>query len=208
MSKSRSKSSTAWLKEHFSDPYVKEAQRLGLRSRAAFKLIDIQKKDRIIKPGMTVVDLGSAPGGWSQYAAQEVGKNGCVIASDILPMDELDGVEFIQGDFTENDVLKKIMDCVENEKVDLVISDMAPNLSGIQAVDQSKSMYLSELALDLAQQILKKNGSIVFKVFQGEGFDELLSQVRGCFSKVNIRKPSSSRSRSREVYLVGKAYKY
>ena len=208
MSKSRSKSSTAWLKEHFSDPYVKEAQRLGLRSRAAFKLIEIQKKDRIIKLGMTVVDLGSAPGGWSQYAAQEVGKNGCVIASDILPMDELDGVEFIQGDFTENDVLKKIMDCVENEKVDLVISDMAPNLSGIQAVDQSKSMYLSELALDLAQQILKKNGSIVFKVFQGEGFDELLSQVRGCFSKVNIRKPSSSRSRSREVYLVGKAYKY
>jgi 23S rRNA (uridine2552-2'-O)-methyltransferase len=208
MSKSRSKSSTAWLKEHFSDPYVKEAQRLGLRSRAVFKLIEIQKKDRIIKPGMTVVDLGSAPGGWSQYAAQEVGKNGCVIASDILPMDELDGVEFIQGDFTENEVLKKIMDCVENEKVDLVISDMAPNLSGIQAVDQSKSMYLSELALDLAQQILKKNGSIVFKVFQGEGFDELLSQVRGCFSKVNIRKPSSSRSRSREVYLVGKAYKY
>ena len=208
MSKSRSKSSTAWLKEHFSDPYVKEAQRLGLRSRAVFKLIEIQKKDRIIKPGMTVVDLGSAPGGWSQYAAQEVGKNGRVIASDILPMDELDGVEFIQGDFTENEVLKKIMDCVENEKVDLVISDMAPNLSGIQAVDQSKSMYLSELALDLAQQILKKNGSIVFKVFQGEGFDELLSQVRGCFSKVNIRKPSSSRSRSREVYLVGKAYKY
>ena len=208
MSKSRSKSSTAWLKEHFSDPYVKEAQRLGLRSRAVFKLIEIQKKDRIIKPGMTVVDLGSAPGGWSQYAAQEVGKNGCVIASDILPMDELDGVEFIQGDFTENEVLKKIMDCVENEKVDLVISDMAPNLSGIQAVDQSKSMYLSELALDLAQQILKKNGSIVFKVFQGEGFDELLSQVRVCFSKVNIRKPFSSRSRSREVYLVGKAYKY
>ena len=208
MSKNRSKSSTAWLKEHFSDPYVKEAQRLGLRSRAVFKLIEIQKKDRIIKPGMTVVDLGSAPGGWSQYAAQEVGKNGCVIASDILPMDELDGVEFIQGDFTENEVLKKIMDCVENEKVDLVISDMAPNLSGIQAVDQSKSMYLSELALDLAQQILKKNGSIVFKVFQGEGFDELLSQVRVCFSKVNIRKPSSSRSRSREVYLVGKAYKY
>ena len=166
MSKSRSKSSTAWLKEHFSDPYVKEAQRLGLRSRAAFKLIEIQKKDRIIKPGMTVVDLGSAPGGWSQYAAQEVGKNGCVIASDILPMDELDGVEFIQGDFTENDVLKKIMDCVENEKVDLVISDMAPNLSGIQAVDQSKSMYLSELALDLAQQILKKTGQLYLKSFK------------------------------------------
>jgi len=208
MPKSRSKSSNAWLKEHFADPYVKEAQRLGLRSRAVFKLIEIQKKDRIIKPGMTVVDLGSAPGGWSQYAVEEVGKNGRVIASDILPMDELDGVEFIQGDFTEDAVLKELIDSVENGKVDLVISDMAPNLSGIQAVDQAKSMYLSELALDLAQQILKKNGSIVFKVFQGEGFDELLSQVRGCFSRVNIRKPSSSRSRSREVYLVGKAYKY
>ena len=208
MPKSRSKSSNTWLREHFSDPYVKEAQRLGLRSRAVFKLIEIQKKDQIIKPGMIVLDLGSAPGGWSQYASEQVGKNGCVIASDILPMERLDGVEFIQGDFTEDSVLKELMNCIENTKVDLVISDMAPNLSGIQSVDQSKSMYLAELALDLAQKILKKNGSIVFKVFQGEGFDELLSELRGCFTKVNIRKPSSSRSRSREVYLVGKAYKY
>ncbi len=208
MTKSRSKSSNTWLKEHFSDPYVKEAQRLGLRSRAVFKLIEIQKKDRIIKPGMVVVDLGSAPGGWSQYAAEQTGKNGRVIASDILPMDGLDGVEFIQGDFTEDSVLNELIDSLENSKADLVISDMAPNLSGIQAVDQSKSMYLVELALDLSQKILKKDGSIVFKVFQGEGFDDLLSQVRSCFTKVNIRKPSSSRPRSREVYLVAKAYKY
>ena len=207
MGKSRSKSSGAWLREHFDDHYVKEAKRLGLRSRAAFKLMEIQEKDRLIKPGMVVVDLGAAPGGWSQFAMEMVGDRGRVIASDILPMDSLAGVEFVEGDFTEEIVFNELMDLVGDNKADLVISDMAPNMSGMQAVDQPRSMYLAELALDMAKQVLKPGGSIVFKVFQGEGFDELLREMRPAFVQTVTRKPASSRSRSREVYLVAKSYK-
>ncbi len=207
MGKSRSKSSGAWLREHFDDHYVKEAKRLGLRSRAAFKLMEIQEKDRLIKPGMVVVDLGAAPGGWSQFAMDMVGDRGRVIASDILPMDSLAGVEFVEGDFTEESVFNELMDLVGDNKADLVISDMAPNMSGMQAVDQPRSMYLAELALDMAKQVLKPGGSIVFKVFQGEGFDELLREMRPAFVQTVTRKPASSRSRSREVYLVAKSYK-
>ncbi|MDG1293111.1 MAG: 23S rRNA (uridine(2552)-2'-O)-methyltransferase RlmE, partial [Pseudomonadales bacterium] len=205
--KSRSKSSGAWLREHFDDHYVKEAKRLGLRSRAAFKLMEIQEKDRLIKPGMVVVDLGAAPGGWSQFAMELVGDRGRVIASDILPMDSLAGVEFVEGDFTEESVFNELMDLVGDNKADLVISDMAPNMSGMQAVDQPRSMYLAELALDMAKQVLKPGGSIIFKVFQGEGFDELLREMRPAFVQTVTRKPASSRSRSREVYLVAKSYK-
>jgi 23S rRNA (uridine2552-2'-O)-methyltransferase len=207
MAKSRSKSSGAGLREHFDDHYVKEAQRLGLRSRAAFKLMEIQAKDRLIKPGMTVVDLGSAPGGWSEFAIKEVGRKGRVIASDILMMDSLASVEFVQGDFTEETVFNQLMDLIGSAKADLVISDMAPNMSGVTAIDQPKGMYLAELALDMAKQALKPGGSIVFKVFQGEGFEQLLAEMRPCFTKVISRKPAASRSRSREVYLVAKAYK-
>jgi 23S rRNA (uridine2552-2'-O)-methyltransferase len=207
MGKSRSKSSGAWLREHFDDHYVKEAKRLGLRSRAAFKLMEIQEKDRLIKPGMVVVDLGAAPGGWSQFAMELVGDRGRVIASDILPMDSLAGVEFVEGDFTEEAVFNELMDLVGDNKADLVISDMAPNMSGMQAVDQPRSMYLAELALDMAKQVLKPGGSIIFKVFQGEGFDELLREMRPAFVQTVTRKPASSRSRSREVYLVAKSYK-
>ena len=204
----RSKSSSAWLREHFDDHYVKEAKRLGLRSRAAFKLMEIQEKDRLIKPGMVVVDLGAAPGGWSQFAYDIVGERGRVIASDILPMDTLAGVEFVAGDFTEESVFNQLLDVIGEEKADLVISDMAPNMSGMQAVDQPRSMYLAELALDMAKEALRPGGSIVFKVFQGEGFDQLLREMRAEFTKVVTRKPSASRSRSREVYLVAKAYKH
>ena len=207
MAKSRSKSSDAWLREHFDDYYVKEAQRLGLRSRAAFKLMEIQSKDRLIKPGMVVVDLGSAPGGWSEYTRKEVGRKGRVIASDILMMDSLAGVEFIHGDFTEEAVFNQLMDLIGSDRADLVISDMAPNMSGITAIDQPKGMYLAELALDMAKQALKPGGSIIFKVFQGEGFEQLLAEIRPCFAKVVTRKPAASRPRSREVYLVAKAYK-
>ena len=207
MGKSRSKSSGAWLREHFDDHYVKEAKRLGLRSRAAFKLMEIQEKDRLIKPGMVVVDLGAAPGGWSQFAMELVGDRGRVIASDILPMGSLAGVEFVEGDFTEETVFNELMDLVGDNKADLVISDMAPNMSGMQAVDQPRSMYLAELALDMAKQVLKPGGSIIFKVFQGEGFDELLREMRPAFVQTVTRKPASSRSRSREVYLVAKSYK-
>lgn len=196
------------MREHFDDHYVKEAKRLGLRSRAAFKLMEIQEKDRLIKPGMVVVDLGAAPGGWSQFAYDIVGQRGRVIASDILPMDTLAGVEFVAGDFTEESVFNQLLDVVGEEKADLVISDMAPNMSGMQAVDQPRSMYLAELALDMAKEALRPGGSIVFKVFQGEGFDQLLREMRADFTKVVTRKPSASRSRSREVYLVAKAYKH
>ena len=208
MTKSRSKSSATWLREHFDDHYVKEAQRLGLRSRAAFKLMEIQAKDRLIKPGMMVVDLGSAPGGWSEYVRKEVGRKGRVIASDILMMDSLAGVEFIQGDFTEEVVFNQLMDLIGSDKADLVISDMAPNISGIVGIDQPKMMYLAELALDMAKQALKPGGNIIFKVFQGEGFEQLLVEMRPCFAKVVTRKPAASRPRSREVYLVAKAYKH
>lgn len=203
----RSRSSARWLQEHFDDPYVKKAQKLGYRSRASFKLLEIQEKDRLIKPGMTVVDLGSAPGGWSQVAVALVGHKGRVIASDILPMDSLAGVEFVCGDFSEEAVLQQILDCLGEDKADLVISDMAPNMSGMPAVDQARAMYLIELSVDMASQVLKPGGSFLSKVFHGEGFDELLRQLRGSYSKVLTRKPQASRSRSRETYVLAQGFK-
>jgi 23S rRNA (uridine2552-2'-O)-methyltransferase len=200
-------SSKAWLKEHRDDPYVQQAQREGYRSRACYKLLEIQERDRLIKPGMTVLDLGSAPGGWSQVAAQLVGHKGRVLASDILPMDSLAGVEFIEGDFTLDSVFEQILGALGNTPADVVISDMAPNMSGVNAVDQPRSMYLVELALDMAQQVLAPGGSFVAKVFQGEGFDELYRNIRAVFGKVVTRKPKASRPRSREVYLVATQFR-
>jgi 23S rRNA (uridine2552-2'-O)-methyltransferase len=206
MAKKRS-SSKAWMQEHRSDPYVQRAQREGYRSRACYKLLELQEKDHLIRPGMLVLDLGSAPGGWSQVAADLVGHQGRVIASDILPMDNLAGVEFVQGDFTQDEVFARIMAQIGADPVDLVISDMAPNMSGLNTVDQPRSMYLVELALDLARQTLAPKGAFVAKVFQGEGFDELLRQLRASFSKVVTRKPKASRPRSREVYLVASGFR-
>ncbi|MCK9237500.1 MAG: 23S rRNA (uridine(2552)-2'-O)-methyltransferase RlmE [Thiopseudomonas sp.] len=203
----RSKSSGRWLKEHFDDPYVKMAQRDGYRSRASYKLLEIQEKDRIMRPGMTVVDLGSAPGGWSQVASRIVGEKGCMIASDILPMDGMADVAFIQGDFTEQEVFDKIMAAIDNKPVDLVISDMAPNMSGIRTADQAAAMLLCELALDLAVKVLRPGGDFLIKVFHGEGFDEYLKEVRQQFEKVQMRKPASSRDRSREQYLLARGFR-
>ena len=206
MAKKKS-SSKAWLKEHRDDPYVQQAQREGYRSRACYKLLEIQERDRLIKPGMTVLDLGSAPGGWSQVAAQLVGHKGRVLASDILPTDSLAGVDFIEGDFTLDSVFEQILGALGDAPADVVISDMAPNMSGVNAVDQPRSMYLVELALDMAQQVLAPGGSFVAKVFQGEGFDELYRDIRGVFGKVVTRKPKASRPRSREVYLVATQFR-
>lgn len=203
----RSKSSGRWLKEHFDDPYVKMAQRDGYRSRASYKLLEIQEKDRIMRSGMTVVDLGSAPGGWSQVASRIVGEKGCMIASDILPMDGMADVAFIQGDFTEQEVFDKIMAVINNRPVDLVISDMAPNMSGIRTADQAAAMLLCELALDLAIKVLRPGGDFLIKVFHGEGFDEYLKEVRQQFEKVQMRKPASSRERSREQYLLARGFR-
>ncbi|WP_024462411.1 23S rRNA (uridine(2552)-2'-O)-methyltransferase RlmE [Marinimicrobium sp. LS-A18] len=203
----RSKSSNRWLDEHFSDPYVKQSQKDGYRSRASYKLIELDKKDKLFKPGMSVVDLGSAPGGWSQVAADRVGDKGMVLASDILPMDSIAGVAFIQGDFTEEAVLEQLLAALGGQKADLVISDMAPNMSGMNAVDQPAAIYLVELALDMARQVLKPGGHFVAKVFHGEGFDPLLQDTRDAFTKVAVRKPDASRARSREVYLVARGFK-
>ncbi|MCL1479331.1 23S rRNA (uridine(2552)-2'-O)-methyltransferase RlmE [Marinobacter sp. M3C] len=203
----RSKSSSRWLEEHVNDPFVKKAQIDGYRSRASYKLLEINAKDKLIQPTMTVMDLGSAPGGWSQVATDVVGHKGRVIASDILPMDAVAGVEFIQGDFTENAVFEEIMAVLGDAKVDVVISDMAPNISGVNAADQAASMYLIELALDMASQVLKPKGSFVAKVFHGGGYDGYVKAVREQFDKVVVRKPDSSRARSREVYLVGKGFR-
>ena len=203
----RSKSSKGWLKEHFDDEYVLRAQQEGYRSRAVYKLLEIQKKDRLIKLGATVIDLGAAPGGWSQAAADIVGENGKVIALDILPMSSLAGVEVIEGDFREDSVLEQLINTLDDRPVDLVMSDMAPNMSGMRDMDQPRAMYLTELALDLANQVLREGGDIVVKVFQGEGFDEYLRALRGAFTKVLTRKPDASRARSREVYLVGRGFK-
>ncbi len=203
----RSKSSNQWLSEHVNDPYVKRAQVDGYRSRASYKLIELINKDKLVRPGMVVMDLGSAPGGWSQVVAPMVGDKGRVVASDILPMDSLADVDFIQGDFTEDSVFEQIMAVVGDAPVDLVISDMAPNISGVNAADQASSMYLVELALDMARQVLKRKGCFVAKVFQGEGYDEYLKDVRSSFDKVMIRKPDASRARSREVYFVAKGFK-
>lgn len=206
-SMARSKSSNRWLDEHVNDPYVKKAQIDGFRARAAYKLIELNEKDKLIRPGMLVVDLGSAPGSWSQIAGRLVGVKGRVIASDILPMDSLEHVDFIQGDFTEEAVFNQIMEKLGERKADVVISDMAPNLSGVDAVDQAASIYLVELALDMACRVLKPKGDFVAKVFQGEGSDDFIKQVRSAFEKVMIRKPDASRPRSREVYIVAKGLK-
>ncbi|WP_086478964.1 23S rRNA (uridine(2552)-2'-O)-methyltransferase RlmE [Oceanospirillum sanctuarii] len=203
----RSKTSQKWLDEHVNDPYVKKAQLDGYRSRASYKLIEINEKDKLYRPGSVVIDLGSAPGGWSQIVAPVVGDNGRVIASDILPMDVLEDVTFIQGDFTEESVYNEILDALDGQPVDTVISDMAPNMSGVNATDQYSSMYLVELALDMARNVLKPGGNFCAKVFQGVGYDEYLKDVRSSFDKVYIRKPAASRPRSREVYIVGKGFK-
>lgn len=203
----RSKSSQQWLDEHVNDVYVKRAQADGYRSRASYKLLELIEKDKLVRPGMVTMDLGSAPGGWSQVLATRVGAKGRVIASDILPMDAIAGVDFIQGDFTEDEVFDDIMATLDNAPVDLVVSDMAPNISGINVADQAASMYLVELALDMARQVLKPGGCFVAKVFQGVGYDEYLKDVRSSFSKVLIRKPDASRARSREVYVVARGFK-
>ncbi|WP_163923463.1 23S rRNA (uridine(2552)-2'-O)-methyltransferase RlmE [Photobacterium sp. Alg240-V54] len=205
--KKQSASSGRWLKEHFDDKYVQEAQKRGYRSRAFFKIEEIQNKDKLLKPGMTVVDLGAAPGGWSQYAAEIVGDEGQVIACDILPMDSLPGVSFLQGDFREEAVLEALLTRIQPDMVDVVMSDMAPNMSGNLASDQPRAMYLVELALDMCRQVLAPNGSFTVKVFQGEGFDQYLADIRSMFKVVKIRKPDSSRDRSREVYIVATGYK-
>lgn len=204
---SRSKSSSRWLQEHFNDFYVKESQKQGYRSRASFKLLELDRKDRLFRPGMTVVDLGAAPGGWSQVVARSVGAGGRVIASDILPMDTLEGVEFIQGDFTEDAVFERLLSALGGNPADVVISDMAPNMSGIADVDQTKSMLLIELALDMARKILKPGGSFVCKAFHGEGFDQWMKESKLLFQRAVTRKPEASRARSREVYLVAQGLK-
>jgi 23S rRNA (uridine2552-2'-O)-methyltransferase len=203
----RSKSSANWLREHFNDPFVKQAQKDGYRSRASYKLLEIQEKDRLIRPGMSVIDLGAAPGGWSQVTSRLIGGQGRLIASDILEMDSIADVTFIQGDFTHDEVLQRILGAVGDSHVDLVISDMAPNMSGTPAVDIPRAMFLCELALDLATRVLKPGGDFLIKIFQGEGFDVYLKDVRSKFDKVQMRKPSSSRDRSREQYLLGRGFK-
>ncbi|XQE68774.1 23S rRNA (uridine(2552)-2'-O)-methyltransferase RlmE [Pseudomonas sp. P3C3] len=203
----RSKSSSRWLNEHVNDPYVKRAQKDGYRSRASYKLLELNEKDKLIRPGMLVMDLGSAPGGWSQVAGKIVGDSGRVIASDILPMDPLDNVDFIQGDFTEDSVFQQILATLDGRQPDLIISDIAPNISGVAVADQAASMYLVELTLDMVRQVLKPGGNYAVKVFQGEGSEAFLKDVRSSFEKVMIRKPEASRPRSREVYLVGKGFK-
>ncbi|SHF86259.1 23S rRNA Um-2552 2'-O-methyltransferase [Marinomonas polaris DSM 16579] len=195
------------MKEHFDDPYVKKSQQDGYRSRASYKLIEINDKDRLFKPAMRVVDLGAAPGGWSQVAAKLVGDNGTIVASDILEMAPLPGVSFVQGDFTEQEVYEAILAEIGDKKADLVISDMAPNMSGNSSSDQPQAMYLVELALDMAAQVLRPGGNFLVKVFQGEGFEEYLKTMRVQFESVVTRKPDASRARSREVYLLGRQYK-
>jgi 23S rRNA (uridine2552-2'-O)-methyltransferase len=205
----RSKSSQRWLKEHFSDPYVKKAQAEGLRSRAAFKLEELVERDRLLKPGMVVVDLGAAPGGWSQWVRQELDRlspslqgTGRIIALDILEMPGLAGVEFLHGDFRDDDVLSRLENTLGNQPVDLVLSDMAPNKSGVDAVDQPRAMHLAELAMDFADRHLKPGGTFLIKLFQGVGFDDYVRQLRRRYAKVAIRKPAASRKRSPEVYAL------
>jgi 23S rRNA (uridine2552-2'-O)-methyltransferase len=199
---SRSKSSKRWLQEHHQDAYVLKARAQGYRSRAVFKLAEIQRKDRIITPDQLVLDLGAAPGGWSEYAQQIVGDRGKVIALDLLPIEPIAGVEFIQGDFTEQQTLDQLLALIDDRRLDLVLSDMAPNLSGMDSVDQPRSIYLAELALDLAQQFLTADGVFVVKLFQGDGFEGFVSLLRRSFKSVRFRKPDASRARSSEIYAV------
>lgn len=203
----RSKTSLKWLQRHANDPYVKQAQKDGYRSRASYKLLEVQEKYKLIRPGMSVVDLGAAPGGWSQVTSRLIGGQGRLIASDILEMDSIPDVTFIQGDFTQDEVLAQILEAVGNSQVDLVISDMAPNMSGTPEVDMPKAMFLCELALDLAARILKPGGNFVIKVFQGEGFDAYVKDARQKFDKVQMIKPDSSRGSSREQYMLAWGYR-
>ena len=203
----RSKSSRRWLSEHFDDPYVKLAQQKGLRSRSAFKLQELQDKYQLIRPGMIVVDLGAAPGGWSQVVRPLLGDNGRVIALDILTMEPLNGVQIIQGDFTEDESLHALEEALQSSPVDLVLSDMAPNMSGMAAIDQVKAMYLAELALEFVKSQLKPGGDFLVKLFQGEGFDSFVRDTRPLVAKVQVRKPKASRPRSREVYLLARDHK-
>ncbi len=207
MSKPRSKSSTQWLAEHEADPYVQLARKEGYRSRAVYKLKEIQERDKILKTGMTVVDLGAAPGGWSQFARPQIGKSGRVVALDILPMNQLKDVEFILGDFREDSVLQAIEAAVPAGSADLVLSDMAPNISGIDVADQAASIYLCELALDFAVQRLKPGGAFLVKLFQGPGSEAYLKLVRTKFRTVQIRKPKASRARSPEVYVLARNHR-
>jgi 23S rRNA (uridine2552-2'-O)-methyltransferase len=195
------------MQEHFDDEYVKMAQAQGYRSRAVFKLSEIQEKDQVIKPGMNVIDLGAAPGGWSQFARPLIGKSSKLIALDILPMEPLDGVDFIQGDFREAEVLAELYRVLDNAPINLVMSDMAPNMSGNNSVDQPRAIYLGELALDTAKSVLAKNGSFLVKLFHGEGFEAFHRDVIQAFTKVVIRKPKASRPRSNEVYILAKGFK-
>ena len=202
----RTKSSKRWLQEHFDDVYVKKAQAEGYRSRAVYKLKEVNEKEALLKPGMTVVDLGAAPGGWTQYISEQLQGRGHIIALDILPMDALPDVHFIQGDFREDEVFEELINIIPKQGVDLLLSDMAPNMSGTSAIDIPRSMYLIELAFDFADKMLKPGGSMLVKIFHGAGFDELVKKARSSFDKVVIRKPLASRSRSKETYLLAKGY--
>lgn len=202
----RTKSSKRWLQEHFDDVYVKKAQVEGYRSRAVYKLKEVDEKESLLKPGMTVVDLGAAPGGWTQYVSERLQSRGRIVALDILPMDALPDVDFVLGDFREDEVLQKLIDLIPEHSVDLILSDMAPNMSGTTAIDIPRAMYLVELAFDFAEKMLKPGGSMLIKIFHGAGFDELVKQARSSFEKVVIRKPSASRARSKETYLLAKGY--
>lgn len=206
-SMARTKSSASWLSRHLSDPFVKQAQKDGYRSRAAYKLLELNEKDKLIRPGMRVLDLGSAPGGWSQVAGKIIGDKGRILATDILPMEALRNVDFIQGDFTEQDTLDKLLAWTGGGKFDLIISDIAPNITGISSADQASSIYFLELALDTVRRTLKPGANFAAKMFQGSGSDEYLKELRKHFDKVSIRKPAASRKESREVFVVAKGFK-
>jgi 23S rRNA (uridine2552-2'-O)-methyltransferase len=203
----RSKSSASWMSRHLSDPFVKQAQKDGYRSRSAYKLIELNDKDKLIRPGMRLLDLGSAPGGWSQVAGSLVGARGRVLATDILPMDALRNVDFIQGDFTDETIVQQLLDWLGGGKFDLIISDIAPNVTGISSADQASSIHFLELALDTVRRTLKPGATFVAKMFQGSGSDQYVKELRTHFDKVVIRKPEASRKESREVYLVAKGFR-
>ena len=203
----RSKSSGQWLHEHVTDPYVRQAQKDGYRSRASYKLLQLNERDRLLRPGMLVIDLGSAPGGWSQVASRLLGERGHVLATDILPMEPIPQVEFMQGDFTSDAMLEALLAALGHRQPDVVLSDIAPNITGIDSADQASSIYLVELALEFARKVLKPGGDLVVKVFQGAGSDDFLKQLRTSFGKVLVRKPAASRPRSREVYAVARVFR-
>jgi 23S rRNA (uridine2552-2'-O)-methyltransferase len=203
----RSKTSQRWLKEHFADPYVKRAQAEGLRSRAAYKLEELIERDRLLKPGMNVVDLGAAPGGWSQMVRARLGERGRVVALDILPMASIVGVEFLEGDFRLDPVLERLEQALDGARVDLVLSDMAPNMTGVSSVDQARAMELAELARDFAQTHLNPGGAFLVKLFQGAGFDDYLKDLRRRYAKITMRKPKASRARSPEVFALATGFK-